>query len=235
VNGVLAGLLAQWRAIEPRVRRVLLALLLAVVVLIIALASSSQGVSTVQPKSQFQAAGADVGQFGLGSGSAGGFGSGSGSGAAAVSAPASHLLVHVVGAVVSPGVYQLEPDARVLDAIFAAGGFLKEADESSINLARPVNDGEQIVVLSAGVGVGGVGGSSGGAFSAGEAGASLLVNVNQADASALDALPGIGPTLAGRIVDYRKLNGGFTKLSDLGKVAGIGKSLLANLQSLVTF
>ena len=232
MNGVLAGLLAQWRAIEPRVRRVLLALLLAVVVLIIALASSSQGVSTVQPKSQFQAAGADVGQFGLGTGSAGGFGSGSGSGAAAVSAPASHLLVHVVGAVVSPGVYQLEPDARVLDAIFAAGGFLKDADESSINLARPVNDGEQIVVLSEG---GGAGGSSGGAFSAGGAGASQLVNVNQADASALDALPGIGPTLAGRIVDYRKLNGGFTKLSDLGKVAGIGKSLLANLQGLVTF
>jgi len=220
VNGVLAGLLAQWRAIEPRVRRVLLALLLAVVVLIIALASSSQGVSTVQPKSQFQAVGADVGQFG------------SGSGSAAVPAPASHLLVHVVGAVVSPGVYQLEPDARVLDAIFAAGGFLKDADESSINLARPVNDGEQIVVLSEG---GGAGGSSGGAFSAGGAGASQLVNVNQADASALDALPGIGPTLAGRIVDYRKLNGGFTKLSDLGKVAGIGKSLLANLQGLVTF
>ena len=232
MNGVLAGLLAQWRAIELRVRRVLLALLLAVVVLIIALASTSQDVSTVQPKSQFQAAGADVGQFGSGTGSAGGFGSGSGSGAAAVSAPASHLLVHVVGAVVSPGVYQLEPDARVLDAIFAAGGFLKDADESSINLARPVNDGEQIVVLSAG---GGVGGSSGGAFSAGGAGASQLVNVNQADASALDALPGIGPTLAGRIVDYRKLNGGFTKLSDLGKVAGIGKSLLANLQGLVTF
>jgi competence protein ComEA len=228
VNGVLAGLLAQWRAIELRVRRVLLALLLAVVVLIIALVSTSQGVSTVQPKSQFQASGADVGQFGLSSGSAGGFGSG----AAAVSAPASHLLVHVVGAVVSPGVYQLEPDARVLDAIFAAGGFLKDADESSINLARPVNDGEQIVVLSEG---GGVSGSSGGTFSAGGAGASQLVNVNQADATALDALPGIGPTLAGRIVDYRKLNGGFTKLSDLGKVAGIGKSLLANLQGLVTF
>ena len=230
--------MVQWRAIEPRVRRVLLALLLAVVVLIIALASSSQGVSTVQPKSQFQASGADAGQFGSGFGSAGGFGSGSGSGAgsgaAAVSAPASHLLVHVVGAVVSPGVYQLEPDARVLDAIFAAGGFLKNADESSINLARPVNDGEQIVVLSAGSG-GGAGGASGGAFSAGGAGASQLVNVNQADASALDALPGIGPTLAGRIVDYRKLNGGFTKLSDLGKVAGIGKSLLANLQGLVTF
>ena len=234
MNGVLAGLLAQWRAIEPGVRRVLLALLLAVVVLIIALASSSQGVSTVQPKSQFQASGADVGQFGSGSGSAGGFGSGSGSGAAAVSAPASHLLVHVVGAVVSPGVYQLEPDARVMDAIFAAGGFLKDADESSINLARSVNDGEQIVVLSAGSG-GGADGASGGAFSAGGAGASQLVNLNQADASALDALPGIGPTLAGRIVDYRKLNGGFTKLSDLGKVAGIGKSLLANLQGLVTF
>jgi competence protein ComEA len=212
----------------------LLALLLAVVVLIIALASSSQSVSTVQPKSQFQASGADVGQFGSGSGLAGGSGSGSGSGVAAVSAPASHVLVHVVGAVVSPGVYQLEPDARVLDAIFAAGGFLKDADESSINLARSVNDGEQIVVLSAGSG-GGADGASGGAFSAGGAGASQLVNVNQADASALDALPGIGPTLAGRIVDYRKLNGGFTKLSDLGKVAGIGKSLLANLQGLVTF
>jgi competence protein ComEA len=219
VNGVLAGLLAQWRAIEPRVRRVLLALLLAVAVLIIALASSSQSVSTVQPKSYNPASAAGFGQFG------------SATDSAPVAAPVGQVLVHVVGAVASPGVYQLDPDARVLDAIFAAGGFLNNADETSINLARPVNDGEQIVVLASG----GAGGSEGGTFSAGGAGASQLVNVNQADASALDALPGIGPTLAGRIVDYRKLNGGFTKLSDLGKVAGIGKSLLANLKGLVTF
>jgi len=221
VNGVLAGLLAQWRAIEPRVRRVLLALLLAVAVLIIALATSSQSVSTVQPKSYNPAAAAGFGQFG------------SATDSAPVSAPVGHVLVHVVGAVASPGVYQLDPDARVLDAIFAAGGFRTNADETSINLARPVNDGEQIVVLASGGG--GAGGSAGGAFSAGGAGVSQLLNVNQADASALDALPGIGPTLAGRIVDYRRLNGGFTKLSDLGKVAGIGKSLLANLQGLVTF
>ena len=219
MNGVLAGLLAQWRAIEPRVRRVLLALLLAVAVLIIALASSSQSVSTLQPKSYNPASATGFGQFG------------SATDSAPVAAPVGHVLVHVVGAVASPGVYQLDPDARVLDAIFAAGGFLKNADETSINLARPINDGEQIVVLASG----GAGGSAGGAFSAGGAGVSQLVNVNQADASALDALPGIGPTLAGRIVDYRKLNGGFTKLSDLGKVAGIGNSLLANLQGLVTF
>ena len=136
------------------------------------------------------------------------------------------LVVHVVGAVKSPGVYQLETNARVLDAIFAAGGFTSKADQASVNLARPVNDGEQIIVLQL---------DGTGAASVSQGSQSALVNLNQADASQLDSLPGIGPTLAQRIVDYRRLNGGFTSLTDLGKVAGLGPSLIAKLSNLVTF
>lgn len=136
------------------------------------------------------------------------------------------LVVHVVGAVKSPGVYQLETNARVLDAIFAAGGFTPKADQASVNLARPINDGEQIIVLQL---------DGTGAASVSQGSQLALVNLNQADASQLDSLPGIGPTLAQRIVDYRRLNGGFTSLTDLGKVAGFGPSLIAKLSKLVTF
>jgi competence protein ComEA len=129
-----------------------------------------------------------------------------------------------VGEVQNPGVYQLASNSRVLDAIFASGGFTKDADQASINLARLVNDGEQILVLARG--------TQSQSSSGGQTG---LVNLNFADASQLDALPGIGPTLAQRIVDYRKANGGFTSLGDLGKVAGFGPSVLGKLTDLVTF
>jgi competence protein ComEA len=113
-----------------------------------------------------------------------------------------------------------------MDAVFAAGGFTKGADQASINLARPLNDGEQILVAS-------LSNESAGS-SASASTSSKLVNLNRADASALDSLPGIGPTLAQRIMDYRQANGGFRSINDLGKVAGIGPSLLAKLQNLVT-
>ncbi len=126
------------------------------------------------------------------------------------------LVVDVAGAVASPGVQELPGGARVRDAIGAAGGFLDGAERSSINLARPLVDGEQIYVPVAGEDRSGP------------------VNVNAADAGALEALPGIGPVLAERIVADRAANGPFVAIDDLERVSGIGPSLVARLAGLAT-
>ena len=126
------------------------------------------------------------------------------------------LVVDVAGAVASPGVMELPAGARVRDAIGAAGGFLDDADRSSINLARLLVDGEQVYVAIAGEGRGGP------------------VNVNAADAAALEALPGIGPVLAERIVADRAANGPFASIEDLERVSGVGPSLVARLAGLAT-
>ena len=147
---------------------------------------------------------------------------------------AQQVWVHIVGQVVHPGVYQLKSDARVMDAVFAAGGFTPKADQASVNLARPLEDGEQVLVLALGASSGGSQYSSTGSLG-NAGGGSAKINVNRASATELDALPGIGPTLAGRIVDYRSANGPFVSVNDLGKVSGIGPRLLANISSLVTY
>jgi len=129
------------------------------------------------------------------------------------------LVVHVVGEVARPGVVRLEPGARVVDAVEAAGGSLRGADLSTVNLARLLADGEQVRVglppddSVTGV-VGGVGEASG------------VVNVNQAGADQLVDLPGIGPVLAERIVAYRRANGPFVSVDQLLEVAGIGPAVL---------
>jgi competence protein ComEA len=126
------------------------------------------------------------------------------------------VVIDVAGAVASPGVMELPAGARVRDAIAAAGGFLVGADRSSINLARPLVDGEQVYVPAAGED------------------RADAVNVNSADAGALEALPGIGPVLAERIVADRAANGPFVTIEDLGRVSGIGPSLVARLAGLAT-
>ncbi len=147
---------------------------------------------------------------------------------AQVNAQAPKIYVHVVGYVVHPGLYALEVGNRVSDAIFAADGFAKRADQASINLARPLTDGEQIVVLgSANKGMSpSISSSSRGANQ-------TLVNINHAPQSEIESLPGIGPTLAGRIIDWRLANGGFKTKADLQKVAGIGDKLFGHLKDLV--
>ncbi|MEN9752994.1 MAG: hypothetical protein RL670_685 [Actinomycetota bacterium] len=136
------------------------------------------------------------------------------------------IFIHMVGQVQHPGVFQLDLNARVFDAVSAAGGFTADADQASVNLARVLSDGEQILVTKVGEGGGAAGLGSG---------AASLINLNRANATELDALPGIGPAIAGRIVDWRNANGGFHKKEDLMQVKGIGKAVFANIKDLVTF
>jgi competence protein ComEA len=143
---------------------------------------------------------------------------------------AGFLLVHVVGQVRHPGVVRLPPGSRVLDAVQAAGGALPSADLNHLNLARAVVDGEQIVVPKPGenIPVGGLSGGAGvGPTSAGSVGG--LVDLNTADAAALDSLPGVGPVIAQRILDWRTEHGRFTSVDELGEVSGIGDKLMAQI------
>jgi len=151
------------------------------------------------------------------------------------------LLVHVVGQVRRPGVIRLPAGARVLDAVKAAGGARPSADLNHLNLARPVADGEQILVprpgeaisASGASGASGVSGASGsvgkGPSVVGSTGGGL-VDLNTADASALDSLPGVGPVLSQRILDWRTQHGRFSSVDELGEVSGIGDKLLAQIR-----
>ena len=135
------------------------------------------------------------------------------------------IFVDVTGAVNKPGVYTLTGKSRVIDAIKAAGDSAPGADLSTINLARVLNDGEQIYVDSL------VMNSSGQRVS--KKTPSGPININRATARQLDALDGIGPVIAARIVEYRKINGSFLSIDDLQKVSGIGAAKFAQIKSKV--
>ncbi len=135
------------------------------------------------------------------------------------------IFVDVTGAVNKPGVYTLTGKSRVIDAIKAAGDSAPGADLSTINLARVLNDGEQIYVDSTVVNSNGVRVS--------KAVRSGPININRATARQLDALDGVGPVIAQRIVDYRKINGSFLTIDDLQKVSGIGAAKFAQIKSKV--
>ena len=162
--------------------------------------------------------------------------------ASAAPTTASVVLVHVVGQVRRPGVVRLPAGSRVLDAVGAAGGAKPSADLNHLNLARVVTDGEQIVVPrpgedipvaggsgAPGAGTGSAGGATAGGGAAGGGAASGLVDLNTADAAALDALPGVGPVLSQRILDWRTQHGRFSSVDELGEVSGIGDKLLAQI------
>jgi competence protein ComEA len=135
------------------------------------------------------------------------------------------IFVDVTGAVNNPGVYTLTGRSRVIDAIKAAGDSAPGADLSTINLARVLNDGEQIYVDSTVVN------SSGQRVS--KKVSSGPININRATLRQLDALDGIGPVIAGRIIEYRKKNGSFLTVDDLQKVSGIGAAKFAQIKSKV--
>ena len=135
------------------------------------------------------------------------------------------IFVDVTGAVNNPGVYTLTGRSRVIDAIKAAGDSAPGADLSTINLARVLNDGEQIYVDSTVIN------SSGQRVS--KKVSSGPININRATLRQLDALDGIGPVIAGRIIDYRKKNGSFLTVDDLQKVSGIGAAKFAQIKAKV--
>ncbi|HEU5033168.1 MAG TPA: ComEA family DNA-binding protein [Mycobacteriales bacterium] len=142
----------------------------------------------------------------------------------------AEVVVDVGGRVRRPGLVTLPPGARVADAIRAAGGVLRHRDLASVNLAARVTDGQLLVV----------GGHAAAAAAAGAAGTSATggapapVDLNTATVDQLDTLPGIGPVLAQRIVDWRGAHGGFRRVEDLQEVSGIGASTYADLAPLVT-
>ena len=137
------------------------------------------------------------------------------------------LYVHVSGAVRAPGLYVLPGGSRVVDAIAAAGGFADDADRDAVNLARGLDDGEQLPVPREGE----VPAAPGGAMPAASEG---KIDLNTADAGRLETLPRIGPALAERIIAWRDDNGGFTSIEDLLAVPGIGDKMLESLRDLVT-
>jgi competence protein ComEA len=131
------------------------------------------------------------------------------------------IFVHVAGEVKNPGLYSVRVGSRVEDAIELAGGMTKSAFEQSVNLARMVSDGEQIVVLDKSqIASGGV--------------ASEFISLNNATAEQLESLPGVGPSLASRIIEHRNAIGSFSDLTQLRDVTGIGEKLYAKISVLLT-
>lgn len=153
--------------------------------------------------------------------------------------PEGAMLVHVSGAVARPGVYVLAPGRRVVDAIQLAGGAAPEAALEALNLAAPLSDGDRLHVPTSGEVRPAAGGPADATASAwitsGAApGAPRKINVNTADARALESLPGIGPVLAARIVADRTARGPFRRPEDLTRVSGIGPKTLEGFRDLIT-
>jgi competence protein ComEA len=147
------------------------------------------------------------------------------------------IYVHVAGAVRLPGLLELAPGSRVADALKRAGGAMPRADLTAVNLAAPLQDGQQVVVPGAGAGGAGASGAGAGAAGVGAAvtgGAGGLVtgkvHLSTATVEQLDTVDGIGPTLAQRIIEYRDAHGGFRSLAELAQVDGIGEKRLATLR-----
>lgn len=141
------------------------------------------------------------------------------------------IIVHVTGAVPRPGVYALPKGARVQDAVSAAGGFLAEADKASLNLAQELEDGQRLdipflegfsPVLPTAV-----------APPVSPADTDL-VNINTASAAELETLPGIGPTIAKKIIEYREQNGPFLSTEDIINVSGVGPGTYERIKDLIT-
>lgn len=138
------------------------------------------------------------------------------------------IYVHIFGAVAKPGLYLLTDGDRAVDAVGAAGGFTATADQSGLNLARLLVDGEQVSVPNIGkVPVAAPGAATGSTVAP-------KVNLNTADATTLATLPRVGPAMAKRIIDWRTKNGRFTAVEDLMSVTGVGQKTFDELKDLVT-
>jgi competence protein ComEA len=140
-------------------------------------------------------------------------------------ASAHLLVVDVAGAVRRAGLYRLPQGSRIADAIARAGGATRHADTNLVNLAAPLADGEQVLVPARG--------AAGAADGGGEPSPTAPLDLNTASAEQLDALPGVGPATAQKIIDYRQAHGPFRSVAELEAVPGIGPSKLAQLKGLV--
>lgn len=139
--------------------------------------------------------------------------------------PAPDVVVHVTGQVGQPGLVRLPAGSRVADAIEAAGGLTRARAADTVNLARVLTDGEQVLVGIESPTPGGVGPTG--------SPTPTVLDLNTSTAEQLDALPGVGPVIAGRIVAWRATNGPFRSVEELGEVAGIGESILGQVRGLV--
>lgn len=149
--------------------------------------------------------------------------------------PSGYIIVDVAGEVQSPSVVELPIDSRVNDAIEAAGGLTKDADISQINRAAALSDGEKIFIPAKSVQTdvevnGDEPNTSDYGADPDQAAQSGKININQAEASKLQEIPGVGPVTAEKIIAYRKENGLFRKLEDLKKVSGIGDKTFEKMQ-----
>jgi competence protein ComEA len=158
----------------------------------------------------------------------------SSAGPAGAAKPSGRLVyVHVGGAVHHPGLYEVPDGSRVFDAVQAAGGATDQADLDSLNLASKVKDGDKILVparVEPGADPPPGGASAGG----GAASVGGLINLNSATLEQLDSLPGVGPSTAQKIIDYRTQHGGFRSVDELMEVPGIGPAKFAELKDQVT-
>lgn len=201
------------------------------------MAKSAAVAASAQASARSPAPASGVGNGGAGPASSGGATSGGDA------ASSGQIVVDVDGAVAHPGLYKLPPDSRVQAALAAAGGLSPQADAHRINRAAKLHDGQKLYVLSQGESTPPLAASSGqgcegqactsaeGGVAGSDAEGQGLVNINTANAAQLTQLPGVGPAIAQKIIDYRTANGPFTSIDDLTKVPGIGVAKLAQIKS----
>lgn len=134
----------------------------------------------------------------------------------------TQIQVHIAGEVKKPGVYKMESGSRIIDGINAAGGFTEKANQASLNLAKTLDDGEQIVVESIEKST-----STSNTQNPDNGTNNGKININTADATQLQSLSGVGPSTAQKIIDYRNANGKFKTIEDIKKVSGIGEKTFA--------
>lgn len=153
----------------------------------------------------------------------------------AAASPAPDVVVYVCGAVRSPGVVRLPAGGRVADALALAGGASGKAELSGVNLAALVTDGQQILVPERGAAPVAATDATGSVTGAeGTAGSGGLININSASATELDALDGVGPSTAQKIIDFRTSSGGFKTIEDIMDVPGIGEAKFAAMKDSIT-
>lgn len=207
------------------------------------MAKSAAVAASAQASARSPAPASGVGNGGAGLASSAGPASSGGATSGGDTAGSGQIVVDVDGAVAHPGLYKLPPDSRVQAALAAAGGLSPQADAHRINRAAKLHDGQKLYVLSQGESAPPLAASNGqgcegqsctsadGADAGSDAEGQGLVNINTANAAQLTQLPGVGPAIAQKIIDYRTANGPFTSVDDLTKVPGIGAAKLAQIKS----